>query len=97
MIITMKEEKIKEILAQTLGYNMREFNPSYFSLEDLEEKIQELGLSTEEIIKNYKEEEKKKAEEESKKYFGEDDDFDEEDEDDDDDLDEEEDYYNETM
>ena len=96
MIITKKENKIKVILAQTLGYNMREFNPDYFSLEDLEEKIQELGLNPKSIIKNYEEEEKKKAKEEFEKYFGKN----EEDEDDfdDDDLDDEDyDYYNEIV
>ena len=84
MIITMKEKKIKEILAQTLGYEMREFNPAYFSLEELEEKILELGLKILElglnpknIIENYEEEEKKKIEEEYNKYFGEDEEEDE--------------------
>jgi hypothetical protein len=92
----MKEENIKEIFAQCLGYNMREFSPEYFSLEDLEEKIMELGLIPKEIIKNYEEEEKKKKEEEMKKYFGEDEEDDlDEDEEDDLDEDEEDDYYNE--
>jgi dihydroorotate dehydrogenase len=84
MIITMKENKIKEILAKSLGYEMREFNPDYFSLEDLEEKIKEFGLNPKQIIEDYKEEEKKKQEEEYNKYFGEN--KDEEDE-------EEEDFY----
>lgn len=80
MIITMKEKKIKEILAQTLGYEMREFNPAYFSLEELEEKILELGLNPKNIIENYEEEEKKKIEEEYNKYFGEDEEEEDEDE-----------------
>ena len=75
----MKEEKQKEIFAKTLGYEMREFNPSYFSLEELEEKIKELGLNTKEIIENYEKEEKKRLEEEYNKYFGEDEDEDEDD------------------
>jgi hypothetical protein len=73
MIITMETNKIKEIFAKTLGYEMREFNPSYFSLEELEEKIKELGLNPKTIIEEYEEEEKKKAEEEYLKYFGEED------------------------
>jgi hypothetical protein len=79
MIITMKEEKIKEIFAKCLGYEMREFNPDYFSVEDLEEKIKELGLNPQKILEDYEEEEKKKQEEEYNKYFGEDEDEEEED------------------
>lgn len=75
----MEEEKIKKILAQCLGHDLREFNPSNFSLEELEEKIKELGLNPKTIIENYEEEEKKKAEEEYNKYFGENEDEDEED------------------
>jgi signal recognition particle subunit SEC65 len=86
MIITMETNKIKEILAQTLGYEMREFNPSSISLEELEEKVKELGLNPQKILEDYEEEEKKKAEEEYNKYFG----VDEEDEDEDY---EDEDYY----
>lgn len=80
MIITMKENKIKEIFAKTLGYEMREFSPEYFSLEDLEEKIKEFGLNPKTIIEEYEEEEKKKAEEEYNKYFGEEEDEEDEDE-----------------
>jgi hypothetical protein len=86
MIITMETNKIKEILAQTLGYEMREFNPSSISLEELEEKVKEFGLDPKNIIEDYEKEEKKKAEEEYLKYFG------EEDEDEDEDY-EDEDYY----
>ena len=77
----MKEEKQKEIFAKTLGYEMREFNPDYFSLEDLEEKVKEFGLNPKEIIENYEKEEKKRLEEEYLKYFGEEEDEEDEDED----------------
>lgn len=75
----MKEEKIKEIFAKCLGHDMREFNPSYFSLEELEEQIKEFGLNPKKILEDYEEEEKRKAEEEYRKYFGEDEDEEEED------------------
>ena len=80
MIITMKKEKIKEIFAKTLGFEMREFNPDYFSIKELEEKIKEFGLNPKNIIENYEEEEKKKIEEEYNKYFGEDEEEEDEDE-----------------